>query len=119
MGAALPRSGGSFDWALMAEGEGAAAAAGARVVELEAQVEALEADLMPISGIGPQFSELLRVVGVGGLSDLRVSNAKDLAERMTAANESGGKRISRRVPTEGAVRDWIVVAGVLKSGVES
>ncbi len=64
-----------------------------------------QADLMRISGIGPQFSELLRVVGVGGLSDLRVSNAKDLAERMTAANESGGKRISRRVPTEGAVRD--------------
>ena len=56
---------------------------------------------------------------MGGLSDLRVSKAKDLAERMTAANESGGKRISRRVPTEGAVRDWIVAAVVLKGGVES
>ena len=56
---------------------------------------------------------------MGGFSDLRVSNAKDLAERMTAANESGGKRISRRVPTEGAVRDWIGAAGVLKGGIES
>jgi hypothetical protein len=118
MGAALPRSGGSFDWALLAEGEGAAAAAGARVVELEAQVEALEAELAEAE-IRDTSGELLRVVGVGGVSDLRVSKAKDLAERMTAANESGGKRISRRVPTEGAVRDWIVAAVVLKGGVES
>ena len=62
MGAALPRSGGSFDWALMAEGEGAAAAAGARVVELEAQVEALEAELAEAE-IRDTSGELLRVVG--------------------------------------------------------
>jgi len=71
-----------------------------------------KADLMRISGIGPQFSELLEAAGVDTIKELRTRNAENLADTMREVN--GQKHLTRRTPPADSVRTWIEDAKVLK-----
>ncbi len=63
------------------------------------------ADLMRISGVGGEFSELLEATGVDTVKELRNRNAANLATAMKEANDS--KKLTRTVPSESTVVKWI------------
>lgn len=63
------------------------------------------ADLMRISGVGEEFSELLEAAGVDTVKELRTRNAANLAEAMKATNEE--KKLTRTVPSETTVQKWV------------
>jgi predicted flap endonuclease-1-like 5' DNA nuclease len=63
------------------------------------------ADLMRISGIGSEFSELLEAAGVDTVKELRNRNAGNLAAKMAEVNEQ--KKLTRTVPSEKTVSGWI------------
>ena len=63
------------------------------------------ADLMRISGIGSEFSELLEAAGVDTVKELRNRNAGNLAEKMAEVNKD--KKLTRTVPSEKTVTDWV------------
>ncbi len=66
------------------------------------------ADLMRISGVGPQFAELLKGTGVDTVKELRNRNAANLAEAMEKVNEE--KNLTRVAPPAKTVTKWINVA---------
>ena len=70
------------------------------------------ADLMRISGIGPQFSELLEAAGVDTVKELRNRNAENLAEAMAKVN--GEKKLARTSPPAATVTKWVAAAKKLK-----
>ena len=63
------------------------------------------ADLMRVSGIGPQFSELLEGAGVDTVKELRTRNAANLAAKMDEVNQE--KHLSGSAPVEKTVQAWI------------
>lgn len=63
------------------------------------------ADLMRIKGIGKQFSELLEAAGVDTVKELRNRNAANTAAKMAEVNAE--KKLTRAVPSESQVQDWI------------
>ncbi len=63
------------------------------------------ADLMRISGIGPQYAELLEAAGVDTIKELRTRQAANLVAKMAVVNQS--KHLSGATPMENAVREWI------------
>ena len=63
------------------------------------------ADLMRINGVGPQFSELLEAAGVDTVKELRNRNAANTAAKMAEVNAE--KKLTRVVPSESQVQDWI------------
>ena len=63
------------------------------------------ADLMRISGIGQEFSELLEAAGVDTVKELRKRRADKLTEKMADVN--GAKKLTRRVPAQSMVGRWI------------
>ena len=63
------------------------------------------ADLMRISGVGSEFSELLEAAGVDTVKELRNRNADNLAEAMKTCNEE--KKLTRTVPGAQTVADWV------------
>lgn len=63
------------------------------------------ADLMRISGIGSQYSELLEAAGVDTVKELRNRNAANTAKKMAEVNAD--KKLTRRTPPESQVADWI------------
>jgi hypothetical protein len=63
------------------------------------------ADRLRVSGLGKEYAELLRVVGVDTVRDLRYRNPAHLAERMADANKK--RKLVRLVPSEKAIRRWI------------
>jgi predicted flap endonuclease-1-like 5' DNA nuclease len=63
------------------------------------------ADLMRISGIGSEFSELLEAAGVDTVKELRNRNAGNLAAKMAEVNEE--KKLTRTVPSEKTVAGWV------------
>jgi len=63
------------------------------------------ADLMRISGVGEEFSELLKMSGVDTIKELRNRNAENLAAAMKATNEE--KKLTRTVPSSKTVQKWI------------
>lgn len=69
------------------------------------------ADLMRVSGIGPQFSELLEGAGVDTVKELRTRNAANLAAKMEEVNQE--KHLSGSAPVEKTVQTWIESAKVL------
>ena len=69
------------------------------------------ADLMRISGVGSEFSELLEAAGVDTVKELRNRNADNLAAKMAEVNEQ--KKLTRTVPSEKTVADWVEQAGSL------
>ena len=66
------------------------------------------ADLMRVSGIGRQFSELLKAAGVDTIKELRNRNAANLAVAMEKVN--GEKKLARTSPPEATVTKWIEAA---------
>lgn len=74
------------------------------------------ADLMRISGIGPQFAELLEDAGVDTIKELRTRNPDNLADKMKSTNES--RKVSGTVPGPTTVSKWIEAAKDMEPGVE-
>ena len=63
------------------------------------------ADLMRISGIGKQFSELLEAAGVDTVKELRNRRADNLTAKMVEVNAK--KKLTRATPSEKQVSEWI------------
>lgn len=75
------------------------------------------ADLMRISGIGQEFSDLLEAAGVDSPAELAQRNAANLAitfQELDAARPN----VVRRVPSEATVAGWIDQAKALPKIVE-
>ena len=70
------------------------------------------ADLMRISGVGEEYSELLEAAGVDTVKELKHRNAGNLADKMKEVNET--KKLTRQVPAAGQVEKWIEQAGSLE-----
>lgn len=70
------------------------------------------ADLMRISGIGPQYSELLEAAGVDTVKELRNRNAENLAARMKTVQQE--KKLTRTAPGVSTVSRWIARAKELE-----
>ena len=70
------------------------------------------ADLMRVSGIGPQYSELLKASGVDTIKELRQRNAENLAEKMKEINEK--KKLARVSPAAKVVAGWIEKAKTME-----
>ena len=66
------------------------------------------ADMMRISGIGPQFAELLEAAGVDTVKELAQRNAENLATAMASKNEE--KNLTNAVPAQSVVSGWIEAA---------
>ena len=71
------------------------------------------ADLMRISGIGSEYSELLEAAGVDTVKELRNRRADNLAAKMAEVNSH--RKLARVVPSEKMVSGWIEQAGTLES----
>ena len=69
------------------------------------------ADLMRIKGVGEEYSDLLEEAGVDTVKELRNRVPENLHEALVKTNEA--KRLVRRLPTLGMVRDWVRQAKVL------
>ena len=63
------------------------------------------ADLMRISGVGSEYSELLEAAGVDTVKELRNRNAENLAAKMAEVNAT--KKLTRTVPSESVVSGWV------------
>ena len=66
------------------------------------------ADLMRISGVGSQFSELLNGAGVDTIKELRTRNAANLAAKMKEVNDE--KKLAKTSPSETVVAKWVEAA---------
>lgn len=64
-----------------------------------------QADLMRVSGIGPQYAELLEDAGVDTLKELRTRKAENLAEKMASTNAT--RKVSGTVPSAAMIQKWI------------
>ncbi len=64
-----------------------------------------KADRMRVKGLGKEYAELLRIVGVDTVKELKYRNPEKLAQAMAAANKK--RKVVRLVPTEKAVGRWI------------
>ena len=73
------------------------------------------ADLMRVSGIGKQFSELLEAAGVDTVKELRNRKPDNLTEKMKEVNAR--KRLTRATPSVAKVAAWITQAKSLKPAV--
>ncbi|MDZ7895591.1 MAG: DUF4332 domain-containing protein [Sphingobium sp.] len=63
------------------------------------------ADLMRISGVGEEYSELLEAAGVDTVKELAARNAENLAAKMKEVNET--KKLTRAVPAASQVQKWV------------
>jgi predicted flap endonuclease-1-like 5' DNA nuclease len=63
------------------------------------------ADLMRISGVGEEYSELLEAAGVDTVKELQHRKADNLAARMAEVNTA--KKLTRVVPGASQVAKWI------------
>lgn len=66
------------------------------------------ADLMRISGVGEEYSELLEAAGVDTVKELKHRNAANLHAKMKEVNEE--KKLVRQLPSESAVEKWVAQA---------
>lgn len=69
------------------------------------------ADLMRISGVAGEFSELLEAAGVDTVRELQHRNVENLVARMAAVNEE--RKLTRRVPHAAEVEKWVEQAKTL------
>jgi predicted flap endonuclease-1-like 5' DNA nuclease len=70
------------------------------------------ADRMRVKGVGWEYSELLRAVGVKTVNELKFRNPEHLVERMTEANQ---RKLVRLMPRQKTVQRWIENAKKLPS----
>ena len=66
------------------------------------------ADIMRISGVGSQFSELLEASGVDTVKELATRNVENLAARMKEVNEA--KKLAKSTPSVAQVEKWVAEA---------
>ena len=66
------------------------------------------ADMMRISGIGPQFAEMLEAAGVDTVKELATRRADNLAAKMLEVNQA--KNLANATPAETIVAGWIAAA---------
>lgn len=69
------------------------------------------ADLMRVSGIGAEYSELLEAAGVDTVKELRTRNAENLSGKMAEVNSQ--KKLTRTVPSVKMVAKWVSRAATL------
>ena len=69
------------------------------------------ADLMRISGVAEEYSELLEAAGVDTVKELRNRNAENLAAKMAEVNDV--KKLTRTVPSAKTVSKWVEQARTL------
>ena len=69
------------------------------------------ADLMRISGVGEEYSELLEAAGVDTVKELRNRRADNLTEKMSEVNAK--KKLVRQAPSESQVTKWVEQAKTL------
>lgn len=70
------------------------------------------ADLMRISGVGEEYSELLEAAGVDTIKELRNRNPEKLTAMMEETNKS--KNLTRLTPKQSQVEKWVAEAKTLK-----
>jgi len=63
------------------------------------------ADMMRISGVGPQYAELLEGAGVDTVKELRNRNFENLAEKMQEINNE--KNLAKTSPAASVVEGWV------------
>lgn len=63
------------------------------------------ADLFRIKGVGEEYSDLLEEAGVDTVVELAQRNGDNLYQSLLAANRE--KKLVRKMPTLGQVKDWI------------
>ena len=73
-------------------------------------------DLYRVKGIGSEFSELLEASGVDTVKELKHRVPANLAQKMIEVNTQ--KKLTRRVPTQAVVAEWIEQAKTLPAAVE-
>jgi predicted flap endonuclease-1-like 5' DNA nuclease len=71
------------------------------------------ADRMRVKGIGWEYAELLRVVGVKTVAELKFRNPRKLVQAMAVANTK--RKLVRLLPSEKTVARWIDNAKSLPS----
>ena len=69
------------------------------------------ADLFRINGVAGEYAELLVCAGVDTVKELATRNAANLAAKVAEVNEE--KKLTRKVPSEKTVTDWVEQAGQL------
>jgi predicted flap endonuclease-1-like 5' DNA nuclease len=70
------------------------------------------ADLMRISGVGEEYSELLEAAGVDTVKELQHRVPENLAAKMAEVNET--KKLVRMVPATSMVARWVEQAKTLE-----
>ena len=70
------------------------------------------ADMMRVSGVGPQYAELLEASGVDTVKELQHRNAANLAVKMKEVNNE--KNLANATPAESVIEGWIKQAKALK-----
>ena len=73
------------------------------------------ADLMRVSGIGQEFSQLLEAVGVDTVKELRNRNADNLAAKMAEVNAQ--KKLTRALPSVKTVAKWVEQAKTMSPAI--
>jgi predicted flap endonuclease-1-like 5' DNA nuclease len=63
------------------------------------------ADMMRVSGIGGQYSELLEASGVDTVKELATRNAESLATKMKEINDQ--KNLANATPSTSQVEKWV------------
>lgn len=69
------------------------------------------ADLMRVSGVGSQYSDLLEASGVDTVVELAQRNAANLYAKMADINAT--KSLVRQIPSSEQVADWVAQAAKL------
>jgi len=70
------------------------------------------ADLMRISGVAEEYSELLEAAGVDTVKELKNRNPENLAAKMVEVNEQ--KNLTRQIPSAAQVTKWVEQATELE-----
>jgi predicted flap endonuclease-1-like 5' DNA nuclease len=70
------------------------------------------ADLMRISGVGEEYSELLEAAGVDTVKELKHRSAQNLAAKMAEVNAA--KKLTRQLPGVAQIERWIEQAKSLE-----
>ncbi|MBC7227373.1 MAG: DUF4332 domain-containing protein [Thermoflexales bacterium] len=73
------------------------------------------ADLMRVTGIGEQYSDLLEAAGVDTVLELARRNPENLYAKLAEVNAE--KRLVRRLPTQDMVANWVEQAKGLERAI--
>lgn len=74
------------------------------------------ADLFRVKGIGEEYADLLEEAGVDTVPELGQRNATNLFAKMKEVNEA--KKLTRNLPSENQVGEWITQAQKLPRVIE-